>query len=206
NESNTNDPPGTESTREQENDPDSSHDRESSVEYKEGPPQGIPQDKFEEGAELIRQRVSHISDDIAAHGSRARGTARPDSDVDISIALRNGPFDDTLHVNALLMPLSDYIYCKIFAAKANEQEVREIASSALGACFQGKFLEVSDILVEVSRNPDSHGDRNFDEDFIYWPTLIELELENHSHFPILARKTSLLLSTLWGASLPSIAA
>src|SRR5699024_480156 len=77
NESNTNDPPGTESTREQENDPDSSHDRESSVEYKEGPPQGIPQDKFEEGAELIRQRVSHISDDIAAHGSRARGTARP---------------------------------------------------------------------------------------------------------------------------------
>ena len=104
------------------------------------------------------------------------------------------------------MPLSDYIYCKIFVAKASEQEVREIASSALGAYFQGKFLEASDILVEVSRNPDSHGDRNFDEDFIYWPTLIELELENHSHFPILARKTSLLLSTLWGASLPSIAA
>src|SRR5699024_4501520 len=106
--------------------------------------------------------------------------------------------DTPIHRNTLLMPLSDYIYCKIFVAKASEQEVREIASSALGAYFQGKFLEVSDILVEVSRNPDSHGDRNFDEDFIYWPTLIELELKNHSHFPILARKTSLLLSTLWG--------
>src|SRR5699024_11745975 len=70
--------------------------------------------------------------------------------------------DDPHHGNALLMPLSDYIYCKIFVAKASEQEVREIAPSALGAYFQGKFLEVSDILVEVSRNPDSHGDRNFD--------------------------------------------
>src|SRR5699024_3084526 len=70
--------------------------------------------------------------------------------------------DTPIHRNTLLMPLSDYIYCKIFVAKASEQEVREIASSALGAYFQGKFLEVSDILVEVSRNPDSHGDRNFD--------------------------------------------
>ena len=107
---------------------------------------------------------------------------------------------------APLMPLSDYIYCKIFAAKANEGEISEVTLSTLGVQSQGKSIEVNDLLIEVRRNPDSRGDKNFDEDFLYWPTLVELELQDHSQLAMLTEKVTLLLHSLWGESIPAVAA
>nr|WP_200904059.1 nucleotidyltransferase domain-containing protein [Nocardiopsis sp. RV163] len=61
--------------------------------YNDGPPQDISEERFLEGAALIRETVGHISDDIVVQGSRAGGTARPDSDIDIAIRVDANSFE-----------------------------------------------------------------------------------------------------------------
>lgn len=102
------------------------------------------------------------------------------------------------------MPLPDYVYCKIFVAKASEKEVRAVISSALGVRFRGKSTDMDDVIIEVRRNPDSHGDMGFNEDFLHWPIIVEFE--DHSRISPLKEKVTLLLNSLWGESIPSIAA
>jgi RHS repeat-associated protein len=48
-------------------------------------PQGLTQAQFDDLGTVVRSGAGHISDDIAAHGSRATYTARPDSDIDIAV-------------------------------------------------------------------------------------------------------------------------
>ncbi|WDZ88846.1 nucleotidyltransferase domain-containing protein [Nocardiopsis sp. HUAS JQ3] len=67
-------------------------DGESSKDYHEGPPQGISQEDFEKGAELIRETVGDRTDDIVVQGSRAAGTARPDSDIDFAVRINEETF------------------------------------------------------------------------------------------------------------------
>lgn len=57
-----------------------------------GPPQGMTEEQFEQVSdrlrELLRQEASRtgdFGDDIFVHGSRARGTAAVDADLDIGI-------------------------------------------------------------------------------------------------------------------------
>jgi hypothetical protein len=57
-------------------------------------PQGIAKAEFDDAARLIRAQAGSISDDIRIHGSRARGTARPDSDLDVAILVDDAQFDD----------------------------------------------------------------------------------------------------------------
>lgn len=43
-----------------------------------------------------------------------------------------------------------------------------------------------------------------DEDFLHWPIIVEFE--DHSRISPLKEKVTLLLNSLWGESIPSIAA
>ncbi|WDZ88847.1 hypothetical protein [Nocardiopsis sp. HUAS JQ3] len=104
------------------------------------------------------------------------------------------------------MPLSDALYCKVFVAKADVTSVRNIVSATFDVSFDEDIIKISDSRVEVIRNEDSDGDGTFNEDFLYWPALVEFELEDHSLLPSLVSQVSLLLSTLWEASLPAVAA
>ena len=49
-------------------------------------PQGISQEQFSNASKLLRDRVGDISGDIVVQGSRAKGTAKPTSDIDIASA------------------------------------------------------------------------------------------------------------------------
>ncbi|GAA1440453.1 nucleotidyltransferase domain-containing protein [Nocardiopsis tropica] len=60
--------------------------------YNEGPPQGISQEDFDEGTALILDSVGDISNDIVVQGSRAAGTARPDSDIDLAVRVNEEDF------------------------------------------------------------------------------------------------------------------
>ncbi|MEU2724643.1 putative T7SS-secreted protein [Streptomyces smyrnaeus] len=61
--------------------------------YRDGPPQGITQEKFDEMAEMVRERAGHLGDDIVVQGSRAAGTAKPTSDIDLAIRVSPEKFD-----------------------------------------------------------------------------------------------------------------
>ncbi|GAA1440450.1 hypothetical protein [Nocardiopsis tropica] len=104
------------------------------------------------------------------------------------------------------MPLSEALYCKIFVAKADKVSVQSITASVFDVDFNTDMVKISDSQVEILRNEDSDGDGSFSEDFLYWPILVEFELEDHSLLPLLIGQVSLLLNALWEASLPAIAA
>ncbi|GGF84049.1 nucleotidyltransferase domain-containing protein [Paenibacillus aceti] len=45
---------------------------------------------------MIREKVGYISDDIFVQGSREKGTAKPTSDIDISIRVLSEKFDELI--------------------------------------------------------------------------------------------------------------
>ncbi|NED08226.1 type IV secretion protein Rhs [Streptomyces sp. SID6648] len=61
--------------------------------YRPGPPQGVSPEDFETAARMLRERAGHLGDDMVVQGSRAGGTARPDSDIDFAIRVDSDRFD-----------------------------------------------------------------------------------------------------------------
>ncbi|WP_141097562.1 nucleotidyltransferase domain-containing protein, partial [Paenibacillus aquistagni] len=59
-------------------------------------PQGLTQAQFDKVSSMIREKVGHISDDIVVQGSRAKGTAKPTSDIDIAIRVPAEKFDELI--------------------------------------------------------------------------------------------------------------
>lgn len=56
-------------------------------------PQGLSAEQFIDLSATVRQKAGHIGDDIVVHGSRASGTARATSDIDIAIRIPGDKFD-----------------------------------------------------------------------------------------------------------------
>jgi hypothetical protein len=56
-------------------------------------PQGIAPERFDRAGALVHEGAGHISDDIAVHGSRADGTARATSDIDIAVRVDRTEFE-----------------------------------------------------------------------------------------------------------------
>src|SRR5262249_23755172 len=54
------------------------------------------EDQFNRARILLRKEAGHIGDDVFVHGSRVKGTARPDSDVDIGIRVSADRFDELI--------------------------------------------------------------------------------------------------------------
>ena len=59
-------------------------------------PQGISYEKFSNLSQKLRTRVGNISSDILIQGSRAKGTAKPNSDLDIAIRVTPEDFNDLI--------------------------------------------------------------------------------------------------------------
>lgn len=59
-------------------------------------PQGVGSDQFSNVSQMIREKVKDISDDVFVHGSRAKGTARVDSDIDFGIRVPADKFDELI--------------------------------------------------------------------------------------------------------------
>ena len=51
---------------------------------------------FNRAVRLIREKTSHISNDIVVQGSRAGGTARPTSDIDFGVRVSPEKFDQMI--------------------------------------------------------------------------------------------------------------
>ncbi len=60
-------------------------------------PQGISQEQFSSASKLLRDKVGNISDDIVVQGSRASGTAKATSDIDIALRVSSDKFDELIN-------------------------------------------------------------------------------------------------------------
>lgn len=70
---------------------------------KQGPPQGMTEEQFQEVSDQLRRRLKQeagrtgdLGDDIFVHGSRGRGTAAPEADLDIGIRVSAARFDQLI--------------------------------------------------------------------------------------------------------------
>ena len=59
-------------------------------------PQGISAEMFSDASKLIKESIGYISDDIVVQGSRASGTAKPTSDIDIAVRVTSEKFDELI--------------------------------------------------------------------------------------------------------------
>ena len=60
-------------------------------------PQGISQEQFSNASKRLRDRGGDISGDIVVQGSRAKGTAKPTSDIDIALRVSGDKFDSLIN-------------------------------------------------------------------------------------------------------------
>jgi predicted nucleotidyltransferase len=70
---------------------------------KPGPPQGMTEEQFQVMSDRLRKRLREeanrtgdFGDDIFVHGSRGRGDAAPDADLDIGIRVSAERFDELI--------------------------------------------------------------------------------------------------------------
>jgi len=57
-------------------------------------PQGLTAEQFRRAARELREGTAHVGGDLVIQGSRAAGTARPDSDIDFAVRVRRSRFAD----------------------------------------------------------------------------------------------------------------
>jgi hypothetical protein len=72
---------------------------------KKGPPQGMTEEQFRQVSNRLRERLKEEADrtgdlgnDIFVHGSRGRGTAAADADLDIGIRVSGQRFDQLVQL------------------------------------------------------------------------------------------------------------
>ncbi|MEU2972414.1 nucleotidyltransferase domain-containing protein [Nocardiopsis alba] len=75
---------------------ENSHESDTKSDYRDGPPQGVPEEKFIEATNLINDYIGESINDIVVQGSRAGGTARLDSDIDIAARVSKEEFDNLI--------------------------------------------------------------------------------------------------------------
>src|SRR5947209_20386459 len=70
---------------------------------KQGPPQGMTWEQFQQVSDRLRERLKQeagrtgdLGDDIFVHGSRGRGTAAVDADLDIGIRVSAERFNQLI--------------------------------------------------------------------------------------------------------------
>src|SRR5436190_9045366 len=67
--------------------------------------QGLTEEQFRDLSRKVRTAVAHLGQDIKAHGSRVRGDARADSDLDLqSLSPRNASTNFSVTVSEPRIP------------------------------------------------------------------------------------------------------
>jgi hypothetical protein len=62
-------------------------------------PQGLTTETFAQLSRTVRQGAGHIGEDIAVHGSRASGTVKATSDIDIAIRVSSERFEELIRAS-----------------------------------------------------------------------------------------------------------
>lgn len=107
-----------------------------------------------------------------------------------------------------------YTYCKIFLKNIDQDAAKDMITSLFGREFQRHTMLLDGLTLEVRPNLDSDPNAAVGDDFLYWPTLIELDTEpgaepgmsevNPAHQ--IVDTASALIRTFWENGFPAVAA
>ncbi|MFE9882713.1 hypothetical protein [Streptomyces sp. NPDC005784] len=95
-----------------------------------------------------------------------------------------------------------YQFCKIFVRSADLSEIMQILTSLLGGEFSRKSLYLADVEVEVLKNPDTGSE----DDFVRWPTFLEVEAADEAPNEAVVRTISKIVTAMWESGIPAVAA
>jgi hypothetical protein len=95
-----------------------------------------------------------------------------------------------------------YQFCKIFVRAAKVPVVTERLAELLGAQPQRRTFALADAIVDVLKNPDA----GLADDFIGWPTIVEVEAEPEASDGSIVALTSRIIESLWDSGWAAVAA
>lgn len=107
-----------------------------------------------------------------------------------------------------------YAYCKIFLKNIDQVATKERITSLFGREFQRHSMVLDELTLEVRPNPDSDPSTAAGDDFVYWPTLMELDTEpdtesgtvEASAAQRMVDTAAALIRTFWEDGYPAVAA
>lgn len=95
-----------------------------------------------------------------------------------------------------------YRFCKIFLDAAEADAVVDLLTGLLDGPFPHRVLTLPDAVVEVLGNPDTGAA----DDFIGWPTLVEIEAADEAANASVVALTASIVTATWDAGIRSVAA
>lgn len=100
-------------------------------------------------------------------------------------------------------PSPRYSYCKLYVSSRDRNAVMTLLSNEIGAVASGYFATAGCLSLDVLRNSDADdGPLN---DFVFWPTIIEVTNVGGSDDEMIDTLSTLLRSA-WAYDLPVVAA
>lgn len=121
-------------------------------------PQGLTGAQFEQLSARVREGAGHYGSDIRVHGSRAAGTARPDSDIDIAIRVSPERFDQIIREQfGTLNPGSAAERTMQHAIKTGKIQSGETGLKPLRLALEAEFKTKVDISVIREDGPFDQG-------------------------------------------------
>ena len=99
-----------------------------------------------------------------------------------------------------------YGYCKVFVRAADQERVKAILVRLLGGAFERRNLVLDNLIVSVLPNSYASDPPDLGDDFVVWPTMIELSTEDPGDGRRFVATNAQVISALWDADLPAVAA
>ncbi|MEU0872516.1 hypothetical protein [Nocardia brasiliensis] len=99
--------------------------------------------------------------------------------------------------------MDEYRFCKIFVRESESAAVERTVGGLFDVSFDRHSMELSAAIVDVIRNPDRSDGA---EDFLLWPTLVEVEARDPVVPTTMREIVSRILTALWDEGVPAVAA
>ncbi|MEU2972415.1 hypothetical protein [Nocardiopsis alba] len=93
-------------------------------------------------------------------------------------------------------------YVKIFVDKIDKTTAKELLKNEFNGEFDVNSMHLDNLIVEARNNIEAK--KGPEEDFLFWPIIVELESESEPN--ALISETSRVLEMLWNSGFPAIAA
>ena len=101
---------------------------------------------------------------------------------------------------------SRYGYCSAYVKASDAKMVTEILATALGAEIEDDNIRLRGVIMDARTNPDVEDGSAPGDDFVRWPVLIEIDADDPDDGATMVAVVSRILSTLWDAGYPTVAA
>ncbi|QMU70663.1 hypothetical protein [Streptacidiphilus sp. P02-A3a] len=93
-------------------------------------------------------------------------------------------------------------FCKIFLRSVEQPDIMRMLAALLGGEFQRRSMHLTDLTVDVLKNPDAE----MNDDFVCWPTFVELEAEDGATNEQITETAARIIMAMWDAEIPAVAA